>query len=299
MINKLYCTNYRISTITSGVYLTIPNIEKLSINLLILFNNIKIFNKNNNFIYTQHIDSNKEKIVRGNIHKKKRSSNKDRTFDNQISFIFKIGDNYYPNIKVFQNGNLHITGCRCLDDINYPLLSIINEIKKIFNENNDLIINIDNNDINELRHDDVKIFMINTDFKVYINEKLSDQFLIKRRLLHDILISNDNTIARFDPSTYPGVKIEYWWSNNKDMCKENDEDFCKTRRNLKKKISNYDKNNDKKITIAVFESGSVLITGAISLEQVNEAYIYICKILDDNKNKIYLEQDFHENKIIN
>lgn len=287
MINNLYFTKYRISTITSGVYLKIPDIEKFNINLLILFNNIKILNENKNFVYSQHINLNKEKIIRGSINKKKRSGNKDRTFDNQISFIFKIGENYYPNVKVFQNGNLHITGCRCLEDINIPLIAIINEIKKVFKIDNNLIKDV--KEINKLYHDEIKIFMINTDFKIYLNNDMLNQFYIKRRILHDILISNDNMVARFDPSTYPGVKIEYWWSKNKNI--EYDEEYYKLRRNIKKKINNYDKNNDKKITISVFESGSVLITGAISLEQVDEAYDYICKILNENKNKIYLEQD--------
>jgi len=296
--NELYFTNYRISTITSGVYLKIPNFnKKININLILLFDNIKILNEKDNFIFTQRI-SNNEKIIRGFHSKKKRNSNKKRTFDNQISFVYMIDNNYYPNIKVFQNGNLHITGCRNLDDIKKPLNSMINEIKKIFNiEKNNLISNLEENEVillNELTHDEIKIFMINTDFKIFTDIEEKNKFNIKRRILHEILIIDDVTIARFDPSTYPGVKIEYWWTDNTDINSiknQNEEILDKTvynRRNIKKKIININNYNEKKITIAVFESGSILITGAVTLNQVNEAYNYICNIINKNKDSIHL-----------
>ncbi len=42
----------------------------------------------------------------------------------------------------------------------------------------------------------------------------------------------------------------------------------------------------KKITIAIFESGSVLITGGVSFEQINSAYDYITDIFNRHKNEI-------------
>ena len=44
--------------------------------------------------------------------------------------------------------------------------------------------------------------------------------------------------------------------------------------------------NCKKITIAIFESGSVLITGGVTFEQIEDAYNYITKVFRDNRNEI-------------
>ena len=89
-------------------------------------------------------------------------------------------------------------------------------------------------------------------------------------------------IARFDPSTYPGVKIEYWWNNANNI---RDASTHYDIRNVKSK-SNV-KDGIKKITIAVFESGSILITGAITIDQVDETYGFICDIIEKNKEQIY------------
>ena len=42
------------------------------------------------------------------------------------------------------------------------------------------------------------------------------------------------------------------------------------------------KSNCIKITIAVFESGCTIITGAKSLEQINNSYNYINKLITNN-----------------
>jgi len=88
-------------------------------------------------------------------------------------------------------------------------------------------------------------------------------------------------IARFDPSHYPGVKIEYWWICNmvRDASTHYDIRNVKSKANVKDGI--------KKITIAVFESGSILITGAITIDQVDETYKFICDIIEKNKDQIY------------
>ena len=45
-------------------------------------------------------------------------------------------------------------------------------------------------------------------------------------------------------------------------------------------------NECKKVTGALFESGSILITGGVSFEQVNETYNYICEFLKKHKDVI-------------
>ena len=276
---ELHITKYRISTITSNAKLLIKdNEERLDINIIELFNNITINSddKAETFVYTSRFESKDSttKIVRGNYIKKKRTIQHKRTFDNQISFVYKFADNYYVNVKVFQNGSLHITGSRTIEDIKIPLEKLVKEIK---DNNIKILENIDN-----LEYGNIQILMINTDFKIFKDVEHTSNFAIKRRILHTILINNYNMIARFDPSTYPGVKIEYWWNNAnniRDASTHYDIRNAKSKSNIKDGI--------KKITIAVFESGSILITGAITIDQVDETYKFICDIIEKNKEQIY------------
>ena len=276
---ELHITKYRISTITSNAKLLIKdNEERLDINIIELFNNITINSddKAETFVYTSRFESKDSttKIVRGNYIKKKRTIQHKRTFDNQISFVYKFADNYYVNVKVFQNGSLHITGSRTVEDIKIPLEKLVKEIK---NNNIKILENIDN-----LEYGNIQILMINTDFKIFKDVEHTSNFAIKRRILHTILINNYNMIARFDPSTYPGVKIEYWWNNAnniRDASTHYDIRNAKSKSNIKDGI--------KKITIAVFESGSILITGAITIDQVDETYKFICDIIEKKKEQIY------------
>lgn len=276
---ELYITKYRISTITSNAKLLIKNNEdRLDINIIELFNNITINSddKAETFVYTSRFESKDSttKIVRGNYIKKKRTIQHKRTFDNQISFVYKLVDNYYVNVKVFQNGSLHITGSRTIEDIKIPLEKLVKEIK---DNNIKILENIDN-----LEYGNIQILMINTDFKIFKNIEYTSNFAIKRRTLHTILINDYNMIARFDPSTYPGVKIEYWWNNANNI---RDASTHYDIRNVKSKANV--KDGIKKITIAVFESGSILITGAITIHQVDETYKFICDIIEKNKEQIY------------
>ena len=129
----LYFTKYRISTITSNAKLFIKDVEDFKINLIELFNNITINCDDlcESFVYTSRFDNKDSinKIVRGNYAKKKRTVQHKRTFDNQISFVYKVRANYYVNFKVFQNGSLHITGIRTIEYIDIPLKELVNEIK--------------------------------------------------------------------------------------------------------------------------------------------------------------------------
>ena len=57
--------------------------------------------------------------------------------------------------------------------------------------------------------------------------------------------------------------------------------------------------NCKKITISTFQSGSVIITGARSMEQINDAYKFINRVFEENYQNLkkvnapFLEQSEH------
>lgn len=125
--------------------------------------------------------------------------------------------------------------------------------------------------------------MINTDFKVYINEKMTEKYLIRRKILHKLLISDlYNNKCSFQPGIYHGVKLEFFWNSTK----LHNDGICNCANHCFGKSNGESVNNCKKITIALFESGSILITGGVSFNQIDDAYNYICSILEKHEEEI-------------
>jgi TATA-box binding protein (TBP) (component of TFIID and TFIIIB) len=276
---KVYCTPYRVSTITCNADIG----KNININLFILFENILINNNEKSFIWMQYLKEDVD-LFKGVYPKKKRKSKKDTTkknrFDNQVTVIFKITETYMPNIKIFKNGNIQLTGIKNCDDTVLIINAIIEEIKRIYEINKDILIE---SDINNLQFLNFKIRMINTDFKTYIDEGLTKNYHIRRKELHKLLISDlYNNKCSFQPGIYQGVKLEFFWNS---INKIND-GKCNCEPHCFGKSSGNGLGNCKKVTIAIFESGSILITGGISFEQIDSAYRYICNIIIKHENII-------------
>ncbi len=272
-IENIYFTEYKVSTITCNADLGI------TLNLDVLYENFTISDK---FIWIYYPKITDKPNTRGIYPKKKRTPKKDvvkkNLFDNQVTTIFKINDNYYPNLKIFKNGNIQITGIKDKDIVKDIIDIIIIEIKRIYDINNDISSNIENISFNNFI-----IRMINTDFKSYIDETMETKFLIRRKALHKILISDIyNNRCSFEPGRYHGVKLEYFWNLNKAK----KDGICICNPHCFGKGTGTGEKNCKKITIAIFESGSVLITGGISFDQIMEAYNYITNILRIHKLEI-------------
>ena len=269
-------TTYRVSTITCNGSLG------SNIDLNILYKNVKLSHDCDvgNFVWVEFGTQNS----RGIYPKKRRPSVIGRkSFDNQVTMIYKIRDGYAPNIKVFRNGNIQMTGIRSPDDGKNMVELISNEVKRIARDIDPMISNID-----EIKPTDFKIRMINSDF--------SFDFRIRRKDLHMLLISNKyNTISSFQPGTYPGVKIQYFWNENsttknghcecKNQCHGRGDNVVIPSVDATNAINKLDK-QCKKVTISVFESGKILITGATSYEQIDEAYAYIVKVIQENIHHI-------------
>lgn len=263
---------YRISTITA-----ISILDSL-VNLENLFN---IFEENDEKkIY--YIDSNKKKVFvkfisfveYGKIktisnskgfnpktkkitYKKKQKNSK--RFDNQLTLILNLNENLI-NMKLFKNGRLQMTGLKSIENGKIAIQNIIDIIVKL-NFNNNIL------EKNDIQFKNYKICLINSDFK--FTSKL------KRNKLFEYLINTTDLICSYEPCIYPGVKIQFFYNEDMDGICKCDDGFC----------SNKNKNSKcTKITVAIFESGCTIITGAKSLEQINVTYKYIKDFLTNNIN---------------
>lgn len=274
---NIYFTEYKVSTITCNVDLGV------NIDLNILYDNFEIGGKSK-FIWIYYPKLPEGENKRGEYPKKQRKMKKTAcikktSFDNQVTFLYK-SDNY-PNLKLFKNGNIQITGVKDKDDVEIIVKQVIEEIKRIWETNHSISQTEDF--MKKIGFYNFRIRMINTDFKTFGDEEMTEKFLIRRRALHMILISERyNNKCSFEPGKYHGVKLEFFWNEEK----EKQDGLCCCRDNCFGKGNGKGNKNCKKITIAIFESGSVLITGGISFIQIDDAYKYITEIFRNHHKEI-------------
>jgi len=147
-------------------------------------------------------------------------------------------------------------------------------------------------DINELQINNYKITMINSDFNT--------KFKIDLLKLLDILNSNDkNIFTKFNPEKYRGLIIGYYWNSEKEI----QDGKCVCVKKCKGKGNGTGDGQCKKITISIFKSGSIIITGGRLVKQIDSAYSSINSILKENYFDIiklsildYIEQEEKKEK---
>lgn len=281
----IFFTPYRISTITCNADVG----NNINLDLSVLFNYISIIENEGDaqgIIWAQYLKEDIEN-TKGTYPKKRRKSKKNvmkkNRFDNQITIIYRINEKYLPNVKIFKNGNIQLTGIKQQTDTELVANHIIREITNIYNIDKKVI--IDYHDAYELilKYQNFKIRMINTDFKIYSDKEFQHHFEIKRKEIHKLFISDKyKNKCSFQPGIYQGVKLEYFW-NVHDTAKDG---ICKCPNHCYGKGNGLTIGNCKKVTGALFESGSILITGGITFNQVSDTYKYICKFLQENKSSI-------------
>ena len=119
---------------------------------------------------------------------------------------------------------------------------------------------------------DYKIVLINSDY--YIG------FDINRESLYDILNNKYHIFSSYEPCIYPGVNSKYYW--NLEYINKPFQGKCYCDIYCSGKGNGIGNGKCKKITISTFQSGSIIITGARNMEQINTAYTFINKIMRDN-----------------
>jgi TATA-box binding protein (TBP) (component of TFIID and TFIIIB) len=205
--------------------------------------------------------------TRGFSHvKANRNNSNSKHFQNSVSFIVSIDKSKDINIKIFINGKLQLTGVpiesdgiravNILCDYLYNKYHIKMEIKNY------------------------STVMINTCYDLCFN--------INREVLYDILIDRYNLITVFDTEGYPGVRIHYFYNDNTKMSDNEGQCVCP-------ELCDGDGDGTeigkcKRISIAIFQSGKVIIAGGCSnIEPIRNAYRFINEIIKDIQLEIEKE----------
>lgn len=257
------CSTMSESAFSDNLHIsTMVQIGKLNTNIILktLAENLDI---NNNILYIEYGSEINKGTNNKKISDKKRAIKK--YFYNQLTLHIynKLKENKRVNVKIFNNGRIQMTGINS-DLVGTTTMDILlNEFIKLSNKN-DIF-----SEKELLQIGDLETVLINSDFDIHHE--------VDRESLHRNIVEN-GYLSSYEPCNYPGVNIKYYFNplkRNFGICD------CD-------KPCNGKGLNDtcKKITIAVFKSGKVIITGANSLDQLDIAYQFIHKFLTDKKELI-------------
>ena len=253
--------NLRVSTMTA--------ISELNtdINLDNLYKNIQI---NNLVPYIQHgaygakgsSEKNKRKV---------RKPEKKKVFFNQVTM--HVNCDKLVNVKLFNNGKIQMTGLKYENHGNKVLENILPYISKLDD---------DSEPVNKIFNTEEPIAFKPTT-TVLINSDFDIKYKIDRSVLHREIIDN-GTYSSYEPCIYPGVNIKYFFNTNQSngIC------CCNALCNGKGCADG--DGLCKKITIAVFKSGKIIITGAKDTNQLVIAYNFITNFINSKREYIELKE---------
>lgn len=221
-----------------------------------LINIGKYINLSNDGILSVKYGNNPDNIRTLLIKKKKtkKSKKSKKMFYNQNTLLITSKSGKIINVKIFLNGSIQMTGCNdlnnCIDVLNTLCIECI-KVKGILEDEkiNEIHFATKPENLDISKVQNIQIRMINCNFKL--------GFKINRNKLYEILLSQ-NIECIFEPIVHACVNIKY----------------------------NY--KNTNKISIFVFESGSIIITGAKNKDHIIAAYQFITTKLFQTYNKIVI-----------
>jgi TATA-box binding protein (TBP) (component of TFIID and TFIIIB) len=155
------------------------------------------------------------------------------------------------SIFIFPNGKVKAAGAKTVNTIH----TLIDELKNII-----LYVPGTVESPETLGVENVKIKMICSDFKIKPIKDDPDGWCLKQEELKNILVSEHKLSATFSSlSRYPGINVKYPSSIELD----------------------------KKISLLIFRSGSIIITGGKNAKDLFDSYTFITNVISKNSESLF------------
>lgn len=201
-------------------------------------------------------------------------------FKNSVTIYYRIfdeitGEAKEPSIKLFKNGGFQTTGIRTPHQAEY----IVKCMRDLFTATGEGTFIPD-----ESSSPFISVSMMNSDITI--------PYTIRRESLQKIL-KDAHMRSSFESTTYQGVNIKYYWNYEKYFkgLPQTGKCECQTQcisSGKKRMMTNpdLDRTGCVRITIAPFQTGKIIITGAKKIEQVNDASQWILNLIQTNASSI-------------
>ena len=252
----------------SGVLYTDINISTMTVCFNFnQFVNLKILNENlpETLKISYNPGSKKSKVP-----KKKGTDSFYNSFDIKISICDRDMD-IFSNVSIFifPNGKVKAAGAKTINTI----YSLIDELICIINYVPGTVEKPET-----LAAQNIKIQMICSDFKIKPIKEDPDGWCIKQEDLKNILVNEHSLSATFSSlSRYPGINLKYPSTTE----------------------------TGKHVSLLIFRSGSIIITGAKNGKDILNSYNFITQVICKNASKLFyydineeIKQKKKKNKII-
>ena len=204
---------------------------------------------------------------------KKKKNKKCNPFYNQTTVVVRIYEGDYTdlnnekkiNVKLFRNGSIQISGLKKIEYTNRALNKLVyrlSQIKaKIIDSKIEEIKFVD--DYDSLGIYDFKVYMINSNYRVNMQ--------IDRSKLYKLLLKK-KIKAQYEKCIRACVIVKY------TPPRSNQE--------------------EKEVSVFIFEKGNIIITGARNIFHIIDSYNYINSILLEHVDDISKKNDEEEGKLI-
>jgi hypothetical protein len=217
---------------------------------------------------------NKKGLCRGDIMLKRKKQKK--KFYNQATIIIRLetgaGTWKEVNVKMFSNGGVQMTGILSEEMGKRSIEVLLRELKAKVPAETFKEIFTDPTDATQAKEPSLyryAIQLVNSDYSIGVP--------IRRDRLHKILVQNYKLFSTFESDIYQGVNTKYFVNQQRPegimpgLC------GCPTL--CPGSGNGLEIGSCKTVTIAPFQTGKLIITGARTLGQIQEAYAYVNQII--------------------
>jgi TATA-box binding protein (TBP) (component of TFIID and TFIIIB) len=170
------------------------------------------------------------------------------------------------NVKLFANGGIQMTGVTSKEFAKESIQWLLSVLKSL----------PESPFASEPSIDRFSVQLINTDYSIdkYINQDA----------LHKLFINEYNLFSMLEKTIYQGVNTKFFY-NSKNV----DKGICQCENFCKGQGSGEGEGECKRITMSIFRTGRIIITGAREIVQIEAAYNFLNKIFDKHHATILYE----------
>tara|TARA_B100000427_G_scaffold328900_1_gene343213 strand:+ start:1124 stop:2347 length:1224 start_codon:yes stop_codon:yes gene_type:complete len=189
-----------------------------------------------------------------------------------IDFVVEV------NMFMFTSGKIKIAGCTREYQIDKAMKVLMQVMET----------NLNKEKMAEFFGKNTDDFEIISKNPVMINSDFASNYEIKRYELDVLIREKYKIMSSFEPCTHPAVIIKYYhnasYEDGNGVCKCMEHFGSKHRCNGRG--NGHGKGGCKTVTILVFQSGKVILTGGRHLNQVNSGYKFIQAVLQNNNKEL-------------
>jgi len=196
----------------------------------------------------------------------------DKTFFNQSTLVIRKKRDDAPgfkevNMKLFENGGFQMTGVTSEEFSRSVVEWLIEHLKQCTTPISS----------EPLQIAKFAIQLLNSDYKM--------NTLVKRDDLHRLLTSQYRLFSTLETTIYQGVNTKYYYNEEAPLTNEL-WGVCQCPRPCTGQGDGKTIGNCKRVTISIFQTGSIIITGARNRPQLDEAYEFINQILKKHASEV-------------